>query len=64
MVEESYTKRMWNDYLSQVKELKERGFSGKEIAKSMHTSPLLVDALLVELVSKKVKDERTNSTTC
>ena len=49
MIEESYTQRMWNDYLKQVKELKERGLTEQEIASSMNSSPLLVENLLKTL---------------
>lgn len=49
MLDESYTQRMWNDYLKQVKELKERGLTEQEIASSMKTSPLLVEKVLKEL---------------
>jgi len=49
MIEESYTQRMWNDYLKQVRELKERGLTEQEIASSMNTSPLLVEKVLKEL---------------
>ena len=49
MIEESYTQRMWNDYLKQVKELKEKGLTEQEIASSMNSSPLLVENLLKKL---------------
>ena len=49
MIEESYTQRMWKDYLKQVKELKERGLTEQEIASSMNSSPLLVENLLKTL---------------
>ena len=58
MIDESYTKRMWNDYLNQVKELKERGLTEQEIASTMNSSPLLVENLLKKL--KEKQDERTN----
>ena len=53
MIEESYTQRMWNDYLKQVKELKERGLTEQEIASSMNSSPLLVENLLKTLNESK-----------
>ncbi len=49
MIEESYTQRMWNEYLKQVKELKEKGLTEQEIASSMNSSPLLVENLLKTL---------------
>ena len=52
MIDESYTQRMWNDYIKQVKELKERGLSEQEIASSMNSSPLLVENLLKKLKEK------------
>ena len=54
MIDESYTQRIWNDYLKQVKELKEKGLTEQEIASSLNSSPLLVENLLKKL------DERTN----
>ena len=56
MIDESYTKRMWNDYMRQVRELKERGLTEKEIASSMNSSPLLVENLL-----KKLKEKRNEN---
>jgi orotate phosphoribosyltransferase-like protein len=58
MIDESYTQRMWNDYMRQVKELKEKGLTEQEIASSMNSSPLLVENLLKKL--KEKQDERTN----
>ncbi len=52
MIDESYTQRMWNDYMRQVRELKERGLSEQEIASSMNSSPLLVENLLKKLKEK------------
>lgn len=53
MIEESYTQRMWGDYLRQVRELKERGLTEQEIARSMNSSPLLVENLLKTLNESK-----------
>ncbi len=61
MIDESYTQRMWNDYLKQVKVLKERGLTEHEIASSMNSSPLLVENLLKKLKDKQ--DEQTNQRT-
>jgi orotate phosphoribosyltransferase-like protein len=58
MIDESYTQRMWNDYMRQVKELKEKGLTEQEIASSMNSSPLLVENLLKKL--KEKQDERTS----
>jgi len=52
MIDESYTKRMWSDYLKQVKELKERGLSEQEIASNLNSSPLLVEKVLKQLKEK------------
>ena len=49
MIEESYTQRMWNDYLRQVRELKEKGLSEQEIASTLNSSPLLVEKVLNQL---------------
>ena len=53
MIEESYTQRMWKDYLKQVKELKEKGLTEQEIASSLNSSPLLVENLLKTLNESK-----------
>ncbi len=49
MIEESYTQRMWNDFLRQVKELREKGLTVQEIALTLNSSPLLVEESLKKL---------------
>lgn len=53
MIEESYTQRMWNEYLKQVKGLQERGLTEQEIASTLNSSPLLVEILLKTLNESK-----------
>lgn len=46
MIDESYTQRMWKDYIKQVKELKEKGLTEEQIVLALNSSPLLVQESL------------------